>query len=140
MVILDHFYDYQAWKPAGPERYMLAHSRGVEYAQSVGALDFSAVDPFDVWSVFVDFRHHQACIALVIPLSVNIPDTSYAFGVDKQAVGYVDGAMFVPGVVRAQLTDFASQGEYDVYSWHLPCVTARPAETLTSSDAGDFPA
>jgi hypothetical protein len=144
MVILDGFYsddDYVkcVTRQSDPNRYMLAHSRGVEYSRSLDGLNFSVVDPFRMWSVFADFGHHQACIAQVLPLFVNVPDTSYVIGVDKQDVGYVDGAAFVPGVIRAQLTDFAYQGEYDVYSWSLPCVTARPAEALTSSDAGAAP-
>jgi len=134
MVIVDGYYsdaDYYSWQSKGPERYMLAHSRGVEYAPFVTDLDFSAVDVFRVWSVYADFGRRQACIAIVKPLPFNVPDTVYAFGVEKQAIGYVDGAAFVPGVIRARLTDFAIEGEYDVYSWNLPCVTVSPVEALT---------
>jgi hypothetical protein len=127
MVILNSYYIDNDWSRSGgsreyaPERYMLAHSRGVEYAKRVDGLDFSVVDPFHVWSVNVDYEHHQACIALVLPRLISVSDTSYAVGVEKQAVGYVDGAAFVPGVIRAQLVDFASQGEYDVYGPWVPC-------------------
>ena len=130
MVILDGYYEYSE---PGHERFMIAHSEGVEYADFVWDLDYSVIDPFSVWSVHADYGRRQVCIALVTPLSADVPDTAYAFGVEKQdCVGYVDGAAFVPGVIRARLTDLAIEGEYDVYGFRLPCVTVRPAEALTS--------
>ena len=130
MVILDGYYEY--YEPPH-NHFMLAHNGGVEYADYVWDLDYSVINPFNVWSVHVDYGHRQVCIALVTPLSADVPDTAYAFGVEKQdCVGYVDGAAFVPGVIRARLTDLAIEGEYDAYGFRLPCVTVKPVEALTS--------
>jgi hypothetical protein len=132
MIVCNGFRSIPTTAPVG---YMLAHSAGVEYADFPWELDFSVVDPFNVWSVYVDYGSRQACIALVTPLSVNVPDSTYAVGVDDEEIGYVNGAAFVPGVIRDRLTDLVIEGEYDVYGFRLPCVTVKPAEALTSIES-----
>jgi len=110
------------------KRYALAHSNGVEYADTIEALNFAAVDPFAVWSVFADYGEHQVRIGQVWPVSACDGDAAYAIGAGWQATAhYVNGAAFVPGAVRNRLVGLASLGEFECYAATLPCVTASSA-------------
>ena len=114
-----------------PMRYMLAHSEGVEYAKSIEALDFSVIDPFFVWSVHADYNRHQVCIGMVQPVSKSDADVVYAVGVDSHDCHYVNGTVFLPGVMRRRLVNLAGYGKFDVYNLGLPHVVAKP---VISSD------
>jgi hypothetical protein len=121
-----HYGTYQALNNA-PIRYMLAHSGGVEYAKTIEALDFSLIDPFSVWSVHADYSKHQVCIGLASPVSLCDSDAVYAVGANSDGqCHYVNGTVFLPGVIRNRLVDLSDCGEFAAYNWRLPCVTAKP--------------
>jgi hypothetical protein len=116
---------------------VLTHSNGVEYAKTIGKLDFSIVDPFAVWSVYADYGKHQVCIGTARPVPACDGDAAYAVDADTQATCYVNGTTFVPGVMRDRLAELAGRGEFDVYRYWLPCVTIKPVVT-TDGPASPF--
>jgi len=119
------------------ERFMLVHSGGVEYDNSINLLDFSIIDPFSVWSVFADYGEHQVCIGQVQPVSRYYGDAAYAVDVGPKDKRYVNGTVFLPGVIRDRLAHLEGRGEFDVYKAWLPCVTAKPIVT-TNGPASPF--
>lgn len=110
-----------------PIRYMLNHSEGVEYAPTLRRLDFSIPDPFSVWSVHVDYDKYQVCIGMVCPAPFSVGDAVYAVGTDPAGVcQYVNGTVFLPGVVRTRLLDLSDRGEFITFHFGLLRVVAKP--------------